>query len=290
MNKKLLGCLLACSLYSGTLLAQKNGIDSVLLAKQQAELKLVLKNADDQLADLQKEWLDAQKKKAGYDTIGLAKFRYEVAQVKQTRKKLEIEFIKQNPKKQVSLDALKDVIGPIPEDIQLYSRLFEGLAKNIRTSEAGLSTKKAIDRFMKVRIGVEAPLFTAPDTLGNPVKLSDYRGKYVLLDFWASWCWPCRDENPIVVKAYHAFKEKNFDILSVSLDESGKRDAWLKAIHADQLSWQHVSDLKYWNNAVAELYAIRSIPQNFLIDPQGKIIAVNLRGEALIQKLNELIK
>ena len=123
---------------------------------------------------------------------------------------------------------------------------------------------------------------------GKNVSLSSFKGKYVLVDFWASWCRPCRAENPNVVNAYNQYKNKNFTVLGVSLDQA--KPNWLQAIQADNLTWTHVSDLQFWNNAVAQLYHIQSIPANMLIDPTGKIIARDLRGEDLNRKLSELLK
>jgi peroxiredoxin len=145
-----------------------------------------------------------------------------------------------------------------------------------------------IARMEKVQVGSIAPDFTLPDVDGNPVSLSSFRGKYVLVDFWAAWCPDCRKENPNIVAAWEKYKDKNFAVLGVSLDR--KRDQWLAAIEKDGLKWTQVSDLKYWSSDAAVLYCIRWIPMSFLIDPEGKIVAIGLEGEELHNKLEELLK
>jgi len=165
---------------------------------------------------------------------------------------------------------------------------FNYLAKNAKDSFYGQEVKTFLDKAAKVDVGRMAPVFTMADSTGKAFNLASLKGKYVLVDFWASWCGPCRKENPNVVKAYNQYRDKNFEIVGVSLDD--KKANWMKAIDADKLTWIHVSDLKGWQNEAAKMYAVAAVPMNFLLDKNGKIIAKNLRGEDLEKKLAELVK
>jgi peroxiredoxin len=202
---------------------------------------------------------------------------------------IESAFIRDNPNSYVSLDIIKNTGGSIP-NVEVLDSLFKSLTETIRNSSAGKELSERIDKLKLVAVGAIAPDFTQMTPENQPVKLSDFKGKYVLIDFWASWCGPCRAENPNVVKVYNQYKDNGFTVLGISLDNEKGRDAWLKAINKDQLTWTQVSDLKGWYNEVAALYSVKAVPQNFLIDPNGKIIAKNLRGEELAAKLKEIIK
>lgn len=205
---------------------------------------------------------------------------------------------------QQMLDA---VLAKIPADSRTYKLALGGVMSGLQSKnhanyvvygkrfmeeykekdpQAVAQIAKEVKKLAAFSVGGEAPDFTMNDEEGNPKKLSDFRGQIVLVDFWASWCGPCRKENPNVVKMYNKYKEKGFEILSVSLDKDKNR--WLNAIEKDKLTWSHVSDLKGWKNEAALLYGVRSIPETILLDSEGKIIARKLRGPMLEQKLAEI--
>jgi peroxiredoxin len=196
-------------------------------------------------------------------------------------------FINEKPASPVS-SFLLYVTNQLNTDPQVMEQRYNKLTSAAKTNVYSKALDQMVEAMHFGAIGSNAPDFVQNDADGKPISLSSFRGKYVLIDFWASWCGPCRRENPAVVAAYNQFKDKNFTILGVSLDQDKQK--WLDAVKNDNLTWTHVSDLAYWNNAVAKKYNVSSIPQNYLLDPSGKIIAKNLRGEELRQKLSELLK
>lgn len=196
-------------------------------------------------------------------------------------------FVKTKPASPVT-PFIVYVTSPVNDDLSELETRYNALQTAAKETFYGQEISKLISSSKIGMEGTQSVDFTQNDTANNPVSLSSFKGKYVLVDFWASWCGPCRHENPAVVEAYNKYKEKNFTILSVSLDQN--KDKWKQAIKADNLTWTHVSDLKYWQNEVAQLYHIQSIPANMLIDPSGKIIARDLRGAALYEMLGKILK
>ena len=213
------------------------------------------------------------------------------------------DFIDRNIHSLASLMALYQQIGPRTfvlnprEDFKYYEKVDSALMANYPNSEPVKSLHSQVEEIRKkmeeeqasqarLAIGNQAPEITLPNPQGDTVQLSELRGNYVLLDFWASWCKPCRVENPNLVKAYKRYSDQDFEIYQVSLDK--QRQAWIDAIEKDNLDWYHVSDLQFWNSKAAQKYNIRSIPANFLLNKQGEIIDKNLRGDDLQARLNEL--
>lgn len=191
------------------------------------------------------------------------------------------EYIKNNHASPFTLIVLRDIYtGSMPKYLDKSISLFETLDPSIKNSEEAQQFRMFLQKHQNTTSGNIAPDFSLPDVQGNEVKLSDYRGNYVLLDFWASWCMPCRSLNQDLAKTYEKYKDKGFTVLSVSLDDN--KEKWLKAIKDDKLPWSsHVSDLKGWKNEVAALYGVKRIPYNLLLDPDGKIVARNKVGDVL---------
>lgn len=195
-------------------------------------------------------------------------------------------FVKAYPASPVSAYIIYErFVGyPYPENA---AKQYAQLSPAAKASLYGRKIEESRKIDARTAIGVK-PQFTQPDTLGKLVKVSDFKGKYVLIDFWASWCGPCRKENPNVVAAYKKYHDKGFEILSVSLDD--KKEAWLNAVHKDGLTWTHVSDLKGWKNEAATAFGVKSVPTSLLLDKNGVVVARNLRGEELHTTLEKLLK
>jgi peroxiredoxin len=216
--------------------------------------------------------------------VALVKNQLDSIEVEMTS--LQKNFVKSNPHSYVSPSILVSL------SYEMEAEEIESMVNGLDTAIAALppikTLKERLTVMKLVSIGQKAPDFTLNDVNGNPVALSSKIGpKLLLIDFWASWCEPCREENPNVVKVYTEFHKKGFDVVGVSLDHV--KDAWVKAISDDKLAWTHLSDLQWWNSAAAKLYAVNSIPANFLLDETGKIIGRNLRGEDLAKKVSEVL-
>ncbi len=221
-----------------------------------------------------------------YEDLFMGKGRYDVQFIDEAATAVE-KFVKANKNSYISPLAIyrhSQVTGDFVKQEEMYNLLSEP----VKASPIGAYIAQQIQGNAQAGYGKPLADFTQADTSGKEISLSSFRGKYVLVDFWASWCGPCRAENPNVVRTYEQYKNKNFTVLGVSLDRT--KQAWIDAIAADGLNWTNVSDLKFWSNAVAQQFGINSIPQNFLLDPNGNLIGKNLRGSALEYKLLTLMK
>ncbi|MEO6135083.1 MAG: TlpA disulfide reductase family protein [Ginsengibacter sp.] len=251
------------------------------------QLNLAMKPFQDKEEALRNQYMEFSKAK---DEAGMKKVGEDYDKMsEEMNEKVYHKYLIDNPKSPIALYVLQNYAG-YDMDVAKIEPIFNSLSEANRKSASGVKFKEAIETSKKTAVGAMAIEFTQNDTAGKAVSLSSFKGKYVLVDFWASWCGPCRAENPNVVAAHNNYKDKGFTVLGVSLDQPGKQQAWLDAIHKDGLYWTQVSDLKGWENEVSMKYGVRAIPQNFLIDPTGKIVAKNVRGEDLQSKLAEIFK
>ncbi|PSL29813.1 TlpA disulfide reductase family protein [Chitinophaga ginsengisoli] len=243
-----------------------------------------LKDVDSRLDELERQYRQLY---MAEDEEGMKKLEPQFDELAAQQKQIMRDFLKNNCNSPIAVYVLNKY-ADYEINLAEIEPMFNKLGKNIRNTPGGKEFASGLDAAKKTAVGQPALDFAQPDVEGKNVSLAAYKGKYLLIGFWASWCGPCRAENPNMLKAYSRFRDKGFDVLSVSLDD--KREKWVAAIEADNLLWTQVSDLKGWKNEVAEKYGIRAIPQNLLIDPKGNIIAKNLRGDALEKKLEEVFR
>lgn len=219
------------------------------------------------------------------DTAFFGRINVEYRRRMKARAEAQIVYAQQHPQSYFGMVALSEGTGT-PVDVKKIEPIYNAMGKSLRESDQGRELGQRILAAKTIHVGAPAPKFTQQDVNGKPLKLEDVKSKYVLVEFWASWCGPCRAENPNLTKQYAKYKSQGFEVVAISLDDH--KDKWEDAIAKDQLPWLHVSDLKGWNNEVGRQYGIRAVPANFLLDENKNIIAMNLRGEELNKKLSEL--
>lgn len=240
------------------------------------------KSIREKMASIQKQGMEAQQKG---DTITMSTLTETFKEVQQEAREYEQNFVKTHPNSYISLMVLQQMANSPNSD--KAAELFEGLSDELKNNEIGKALAKKFEGVKKLAVGSIAPDFSAPTPEGDTISLKSSLGKVTILDFWAAWCKPCRVENPNLVKLYKEYHEKGLNVVGVSLDR--KAEDWKKAIEEDQLPWHHMSNLKFWQDPIAQMYNIKSIPATYVLDAEGKIIAKNLRGEALYEKIATLL-
>ncbi|MEO0570477.1 MAG: TlpA disulfide reductase family protein [Bacteroidota bacterium] len=230
---------------------------------------------------------DFRKANDAGDTAAVQALREEYLELQERGNAFERDFVEEHPNALISALILEKIVSAKTLSIDEANSLYEGLTPEIKQSRPGKRLSTLLKAAVATSIGAQAPEFSGPAPDGNQIALSDVKGKITLIDFWAAWCKPCRMENPNIVSVYNKYKDKGLHVVGVSLDR--KKEDWLGAIESDGLEWNHISNLQYFQGPIAQLYNVNAIPAAFLLDENGVIIAKNLRGAALEQKVAELL-
>lgn len=223
------------------------------------------------------------------DTAKINNLKETEQEIMDNDKVFKKEIITNNNDSFVAIMALTDLMRMNAYPSAELKKMYDGLSEGVKQNSLATSIKENLDKRSAVEIGAKAPDFSAPTPEGDELSLKDAMGKVTIIDFWAAWCKPCRAENPHVVEIYKKYHDKGLNIIGVSLDRDGQKDKWLKAIEDDGLVWQHVSNLKFWQEPIAQKYGVRAIPATFILDENGVIVAKNLKGDALEKKIGEML-
>ncbi len=225
------------------------------------------------------------------DTATLNSLRNTQEELRDNDKNFKKELFNRNKDSYVSIMLLTDMLNMRTHSSAEVREMYNEVSDRLKETPLAKSLKETLDNSLAAEVGSKAPSFTAPTPDGDKLSLEESLGKVTIVDFWAAWCKPCRIENPNLVKTYNKYKDQGLNIISVSLDKPGQKERWIQAIQDDNLEqWSHVSNLKFWDEPVARQYRVRSIPATFILDEDGVIVAKNLRGEALSEKIGELLK
>lgn len=223
------------------------------------------------------------------DTATVNKLRGEFLKIQQSMEASNVEYVKSHPKAYISVLLINNMFRGMEPDAELIQSLYNGLDSDLKKTKAAKNVEKRIAEFKAVTVGKLAPNFTAPNPDGKPVSLKESLGKVTIIDFWASWCGPCRAANPELVALYNELHPQGLNIIGVSLDKPGDEAKWKQAIAKDQLTWTQVSNLKHWQDPIATMYGIQSIPQMFVLNSYGVVVAKDLKGEVLKDKIKQLL-
>lgn len=246
-----------------------------------------IRETNEAIAEDRSGMMEAFRKK---DTSELNRLQQRQEEMAGTSLQAKKEMVRENPNSIVSVMILQELANSQGVASTELKELFNSLSPEVQNSSLGNMLDQAISRMSLVEVGSKAPDFAAPTPQGEELALNEVLGKVTLIDFWASWCKPCRDENPNIVRVYEKYHDQGFNVIGVSLDRPGQKDKWEKAIEDDNLEWNQVSNLMFWQDPIAAKYGIRAIPAAFLLDENGVIVAKDLRGKELENKVAEILE